>query len=433
MGKVYKEEKRLVRFTYILIAICFINLSFITTPINTAALVMGAILMVLIGTIHFMLRRYFPKGDKYLYILACILATIGITMLYRLDVAKETSLAIKQIVWFIIGVTVYVFVIVLMPELDRLKKYRYIFLILTIIFMSMAKIYNTITGKAAVNGALNWVYIAGFSFQPSEFGKIFLVIYLAIALNKESSSKDEYLGFISDAMEKILGPFGKYYRVGIEPIFTIMFSLGFMVLQTDLGTALMIFGVSITMLYMATGNFKYMLATFALASVGAVAAYFMFAHVKRRVLIWRNPWPYVSGESYQLVQGFYGMAEGGVIGKGLGLGYPNKVPMCESDFIFSAISEEMGILVGFAIILIYLLMFYRSMRGAINIRDNGAKLLDVGLSTMIAIQSLVIVGGVTGAIPLTGITLPFVSYGGTSILSAFIILGILQKISEGEK
>lgn len=428
MGKVYKEEKRLVRFTYILIAICFINLSFITTPINTAALVMGVILIVLIGTIHFMLRRYFPKGDKYLYILACILATIGITMLYRLDVAKGTSLAIKQIVWFIIGVTIYVFVIVLMPELDKLKKYRYIFLIATLVFMPMA----LLLGKE-VYGAKNWVIIGGFSFQPSEFGKIFLVLYLALALNKDSNSKDEYLGGISNFMEKVLGPLGKYYRTGIEPIAVIMISLGFMVLQTDLGTALMIFGVSITMIYMATGNFKYILATFGLASVGSVAAYTMFYHIRRRVLIWRDPWPYVSEESYQLVQGFYGMAEGGVIGKGLGLGYPNKVPMCESDFIFSAISEEMGILVGFAIILIYLLMFYRSMRGAINIRDNGAKLLDVGLSTMIAIQSLVIVGGVTGAIPLTGITLPFVSYGGTSILSAFIILGILQKISEGEK
>lgn len=428
MGKVYKEEKRLVRFTYILIAICFINLSFITTPINTAALVMGAILIVLIGTIHFMLRRYFPKGDKYLYILACILATIGITMLYRLDVAKETNLAIKQIVWFIIGVTVYVFVIVLMPELDKLKKLRYVFLIATLIFMPMALIFGS-----ELNGAKNWVYIGGFSFQPSEFGKIFLVLYLALALNKDSNSKDEYLGSISNFMEKILGPFGKYYRMGIEPIAVILLSLGFMVLQTDLGTALMIFGVSVTMLYMATGNFKYILATFGLASVGAAAAYTMFSHIRRRVLIWRDPWPYVDHESYQLVQGFYGMAEGGVIGKGLGLGYPNKVPFAESDFIFSAISEEMGILVGFAIILIYLLMFYRSMRGAINIRDNGAKLLDVGLSTMIAIQSLVIVGGVTGAIPLTGITLPFVSYGGTSILSAFIILGILQKISEGEK
>lgn len=428
MGKVYKEEKRLVRFTYILIAICFINLSFITTPINTAALVMGVILIVLIGTIHFMLRRYFPKGDKYLYILACILATIGITMLYRLDVAKGTNLAIKQIVWFIIGVTIYVFVIVLMPELDKLKKYRYIFLIATLIFMPMALIFGS-----ELNGAKNWVYIGGFSFQPSEFGKIFLVLYLALALNKDSNSKDEYLGSISDFMEKILGSFGKYYRMGIEPIAVILLSLGFMVLQTDLGTALMIFGVSVTMLYMATGNFKYILATFGLASVGSVAAYTMFSHIRRRVLIWRDPWPYVEHESYQLVQGFYGMAEGGVIGKGLGLGYPNKVPFAESDFIFSAISEEMGILVGFAIILIYLLMFYRSMRGAINIRDNGAKLLDVGLSTMIAIQSLVIVGGVTGAIPLTGITLPFVSYGGTSILSAFIILGILQKISEGEK
>jgi cell division protein FtsW (lipid II flippase) len=185
------------------------------------------------------------------------------------------------------------------------------------------------------------------------------------------------------------------------------------------------------MLYIATSKFKYVAVSLVLFVIGCLISYKLFGHVRLRVMIWKNPWPYKSNQSYQVVQSMYGIAWGGLSGTGLGLGFPSYVPVNIDDFIFSAICEEMGALMGFAIMILSFLLFYRCMRAALFAEDKFSRLLAVGYSAMMAAQVLVIVGGVTNMIPLTGITLPLVSYGGTSMLMTFMGLGVLQKISEG--
>lgn len=211
-----------------------------------------------------------------------------------------------------------------------------------------------------------------------------------------------------------------------------MISLGFMVLQRDLGTALIVFALSVTILYIATSKVKYVITCLILFILGGVISYEIFDHVRIRIMIWQNPWNYANNEGLQIVQSLIAIAWGGLFGTGLGFGFPNYIPVNVSDFIFTVICEELGIVTGLGLIIIYFLLFYRCMRAAVYIEDNFSRLVAVGYSSIIASQALVILGGVINLIPLTGITLPLVSYGGTSMLITFCSLGIVQKISEGE-
>jgi Bacterial cell division membrane protein len=312
------------------------------------------------------------------------------------------AVSIKQIIWFAIGVTGFILIVVLLPDLKSFSKHKYFYLIVTIVFMGMATLIGT-----EINGSKNWIVIGNYNFQPSEFGKLFFVAYLASELKDYKNFKDL-----------------------IRPALIVMLCLGFMVLQKDLGSALIFFGISITMLYIATSKFRYVAICIGLFAAGATISYKLFDHVKIRVLIWSNPWPYANGKSYQVVQSMFSIASGGLTGSGLGLGHPEYVPVNTTDFIFAALCEELGILIGFGIIILYFLLFYRCMRAAVYGEDEFSRLLVVGYSAMIAAQVLVIVGGVMNAIPLTGITLPLVSYGGSSMLITFFSLGIIQKISE---
>jgi len=286
---------------------------------------------------------------------------------------------------------------------------------------------GTLMGKDTF-GAKNWVSVAGFSFQPSEFAKVTLVAYLA------SSLKD--YGIPSKFSMKLGSKFGKGNPKLdgiislIEPAIVVMISLMFMLLQTDLGSALLFFAISLTMLYIATSKKKYVITALLLFILGAVAGYFLFGHVRTRVMIWQDPWMYGYDAGRQIVQSLIAIAYGGFFGTGLGGGYPRSIPVIESDFIFAGICEELGLLTGLAMLILYFLLFYRCIRAAIHAKDNFSRLLAVGYSTMIVSQVLVIIGGITGAIPLTGITLPLVSYGGSSMLITYISLGIIQKISE---
>lgn len=386
---------------YLFIFFGFLNLAFLGKPIDPLAGVFFAVLIVIISLTTWVLKKYYPMGDRLIFLLAITLCSIGLIMLFRLNKTSAT----KQLAWLVIGIFAFLFVVLYLKKgLIKFSKYRYAFLAGTIIFMAMATFIGV-----EILGAKNWVKIGSFSFQPSELGKIFLILYLSTALSNMTSRKQL-----------------------IEPGIVIGISLGFMVIQKDLGTALIIFAISVTMVYLATSKKLYVLISLGLFSVGGLASYAMFAHIKRRIMIWWNPWSYVYNESYQVVQSMYAIAMGGFFGRGLGMGHPDYVAVNESDFIFSVICEEMGLLMGFAILILHFLLFYRSIRSAMHAQNNFTKLLTSGLSVMIATQTLVIVGGVTGLIPLTGITLPFVSYGGTSLLISFLSLSIIQKVSEGE-
>ena len=403
------EERKLLRYTYLLCIVLFLNMFFIGKDgLDNGALIMGVIICVLFGYSHFIIRRFFPDGDKYILLFTNVLAVIGMGMLYRLD----SAVALKQLIWYTVGIAIFILVVVLFPSLTSFGKYKWFYLICTLILMSMGSIFADPT-----YGAKNWVNIGGFSFQPTEFGKLSLVAYLASSL--------QYYG--KDIKEK--SDFVKIKSL-IEPGVVVMVSLGFMVIQKDLGSALLFFAISVTMLYIATSKFKYVLVCLVLFMVGGFISYKLFDHVRLRILIWGDPWKYGFDQGHQVVQSLISIASGGLFGTGLGLGYPSMVPVRNTDFIFAVISEEMGLLTGFAILILYFLLFYRCMRVPVYGKDKFSRLLAVGYSTMIAAQALVIVGGVVGAIPLTGITLPLVSYGGSSMIVTFFSLGIIQKISE---
>lgn len=395
------DEKRLLIYTYIFTLICFFNLSILKWPkesFDKTAMIMGVIVCILIAYAHFIIRKFFPDGDKYIQIFTSILTVIGIVLLYRINKAY----AIKQIIWFTVGMIEFIMIVVLLPDLKRFSKYKYWYLAATIILMSLGTLF-----APKQYGARNWISLGGYSFQPSEFGKIFMVAYLSAALKNYKKYKDL-----------------------IEPAIVVMACLGFMVLQKDLGSALIFFGIAVTMLYISTSKVKYVVTCFGLFSAGSVISYKLFSHVRLRVAIWNDVWAYANNQSLQVVQSMIAIASGGLFGTGLGQGNPEFVPVNLTDFIFAVLGEEMGGLMAFAVIILYFLFFYRCMRAAVYTEDKFSALLAVGYSSMIATQVLVIIGGVINLIPLTGITLPLISYGGSSMITTFFALGILQKISE---
>lgn len=403
--KAKKREKRLLNLVYLLCLLLFTALGFLQQPFDKFALIMGVVLCVLIGYSHFIVRRFYPDGDKFILIFASVLAVVGVAMLYRIN----PNTAIKQLIWIALGIIGYILIVVILPDLKSFAKYKNVYMIITLVLMPLALIFGT-----EQFGAKNWILIGPISFQPSEFAKIALVLYLAAALAKYESKK----GFKEEVKQLF------------QPALVAGFSMGCMVLQRDLGSALIFFGISITLLYVATSKKKYVFTALGLAAIGSVAGYTMFGHVRERVMIWRDPWKYALGSSYQIVEGMYSIAAGGLFGVGLGQGHFQNLPVKESDMIYAIICEEFGIIFAIGLMIIYFLLFYRGIRAAFVTKDSYSQLIAVGFSTMIACQTLVIIGGIFSVIPLTGITLPIISYGGSSVLTIFFALGILQKISE---
>ncbi|MGL4450917.1 MAG: FtsW/RodA/SpoVE family cell cycle protein [Sarcina sp.] len=400
-----KYEKRLLRLVYLLCIGIFTNLALLKTPVDKMAFVMAAVIIVVISFSHYIIRKFYPDGDKYLFILASVLAVIGLGIQYSMSV----NVAIKQLVWFCVGITTYMLIVIIIPKFKNFAKYKNIYLVGTLLFMSMSEVFGT-----TINGAKNWIRFGSFTFQPSEIGKLFIILYLAsVLINYQAKKK------VKDDLKQL-----------IEPGVVVALSVGLMVLQSDLGAAALFFILSLTMLYMATSKKRYVFVGLLLALVGGVIAIFLFAHVKERVVIWLNVWKYAQTQSYQIVQGFYSIAAGGAFGQGLGQGITAFIPFVDTDFVYTAVCQEYGMIFSIAMLFIYFLIFYRGMRAALRSKDNFSKLCAVGFSTLIVVQVLVIIGGIFTIIPLTGITLPLISYGGTSTLTIFFALGCLQKISE---
>lgn len=403
--KTRHDETKLLIITYVFCLALFTDLALLKDPIDKRALIMGAVLCLVIGYSHFVVRKFYPDGDKFLLIFSCILCIIGIAMIYRIN----SSEAIKQVIWFVAGIFIYILAVVLLPDMSKLSKYKYVYLGIVAVLMPLGTLFGKVT-----YGAKNWVYIGGVGFQPSEFAKIALVIYLAAEL-KDFVISDKGIAHIKSL---------------IRPALVVMYSIGFLVLQRDLGSALIFFGVSISIVYASTSKKKYVLTCFGLFSAGCVVAYKLFAHIRKRVAIWRDPWADPNDAGYQIVEGLYSISSGGMFGSGLGQGYPSFVSVNTSDYIFAVICEEFGMIFGIGILILFFLLFYRGIRVAFVTENKFSQLSAVGLSSMIACQVLVIIAGIFALIPLTGITLPFVSYGGSSMLTTFFALGILQKISE---
>ncbi|SKA98484.1 cell division protein FtsW, lipid II flippase [Caloramator quimbayensis] len=396
-----KEEKSILKSIYLVTLLMFFQLSISFGKFDFLPIILGLSSCILIAYSYFIISRFFPAGDKYLLILSSFITQFGLVMIYRLN-SQNPVRAIKQITFFTIGIAAYIFLVIFLPEIKKFERLRYVYIIITIVLLS-----STLFLGREIKGSKNWIQIGRFNMQPSEIAKLFLILYL--------SSSIKYIKNFYDALKESI------------PVFI---SIGLLVVEKDLGAGLIFFGIYITMLYIGTSNFKYILSAVIIFLLGGLASYFIFPHVKVRIDIWLNPFAYKTGKGYQICQSLFAIAAGGLFGTGLGLGYPQFIPEVHNDFIFSAICEEFGLLGASALILLYILLVYRGLRTAIYAKDDYSRLVAVGISSMLAFQIFVVIGGVTKMIPMTGITLPFVSYGGSSMLLNFICLGVLQKISE---
>jgi cell division protein FtsW (lipid II flippase) len=388
----------------------------------------GGGLALLVLVVHGVLRWRARYADPVLLPIATVLNGLGLVMIHRLDLAhhfnNSTSLATRQLLWSGIGVACAIAVIVFVRDHRALARYTYTAMIAGFALLLLPLLPGI--GRE-VRGARIWIGLGPLSFQPGELAKILLALFFAGYL---VTSRDS----LSLVGRKILGlqlPRGR----DLGPILVAwLASLGVLVFESDLGTSLLFFGLFVAMLYVATERISWIVIGLLLFAAGAFLAWTLFAHVQVRVAIWLHPFdPANVATAYQPIQGWYGMASGGLLGTGLGQGRPDLVPFAQSDFIVAAIGEELGLTGVFALIALYGMLVERGLRTAVGVRDGFGKLLAAGLAFSVALQVFVVVGGVTRLIPLTGLTAPFLAYGGSSLVSNWIVVALLLRISDSAR
>ncbi len=363
---------------------------------------------------HLAVRRYAPAADPVLLPITALLSGIGLAFVTRL----KPELAASQLLWVFLGVVALVLTLVVVRSLEALARYKYTIMLGGVVLLLLPAVIGV-----EVNGAKLWLRFAGFSFQPAEVAKVLIVLFVAAYLA-------EHREVLSVSTRRIAGIWLPPARQ-LGPLLAMWaISLIVLVAEKDLGSSLLFFGIFLTALYVATGRAAYVYAGVGLFATGAYGAFLAFTHVQTRIAIWIDPFADAAGRGYQLVQSLFALGAGGMIGTGIGKGLPTRIPFVETDFIFAAIAEELGWLGGVALLLAYLVFCMRGLATAARARSDMAAFTAVGLTGAIALQTFVIVGGVTRLIPLTGITLPFVSYGGSSIVANFIALGLLLRAGD---
>ncbi|MGH9222786.1 MAG: FtsW/RodA/SpoVE family cell cycle protein [Acidimicrobiales bacterium] len=376
------------------------------------------VILGLLAAAHVATRMLAPGADGILLPLAGLLNGIGYVFIARLD----RDLAALQAVWTAVGVGGFILTLVVVRRMRDVERFRYTLALIGVGLLLMPLL--PVLGQN-INGARLWVRLGPINFQPGELAKIALCIFFASYLVEKQmllSHARFQLGPIPFPDLKHYGPLVLMWGV----------SLVVMIFEKDLGSSLLFFALFITLLWVATGRVAYLLIGGALFSVGAYTAWTMFDHVKSRVAIWLNPWPTATEDGYQLVQAMFAFAAGGFAGTNLAQGSPERIPAVSTDFTFAAIAEELGLLGSVAILVAFLLMVGAGFRIAMRAEPPFEKLLAAGLTTILGIQSFIIVAGVTRVIPLTGITLPFISYGGSSLLSNYVLLALLLRISDDQ-
>ena len=384
-------------------------------------------LTALVLALHITLRLVARDADPFVVPIATVLTGLGIAMIYRIDLAGDihgwNSTSTRQLAWTAIALVLAVAVVVALRNYRILFRYTYVAGFTGILLLLLP----IVPGLGGGGNADIWVDVGIFSFQPGELAKIALAIFFAgyLVRTRESlaSTGTRFLG-VTWPRARELGPLLVLWFI----------SLGIIVLQRDLGTGLLIFGMFVAMLYVATGKTSWVLLGVALATVGAVIASQLLPYVRGRFTNWLdafNPELYDSpAGSYQLVNGIFGLAQGGLIGTGLGQGRPELTPLAESDYIFPSLGEELGLVGVFAILCLYMVFTSRGIRIGLAGQDDFGKLLATGLSFTIALQVFIMVGGVTRLIPLTGLTTPFLAAGGSSLVANWIIVALLLRVSD---
>lgn len=394
-----------------------------TTPRIVGFLTASALIL------HLAIRRWARHADPVIAPVGLLLTGLGIIGIHRLDLAEALSQgavsalpasawneeAVAQATWLSIGVALAVALLVLVRDHRRWQRYTWTTMLAGLILLLLP--LAPVIGRE-IRGATLWISIGGLSFQPAEVAKIALTLafagYLAIYGPVLAAVRTRALGL---PRPRDLGPLLVAWLV----------SVGVLVGQRDLGTSLLFFGLFVVLLYVATQRRIWPILGAVLFLGGAAMAWVLFDHVQTRVSLWLDP--FQGDGTSQVALGLYGMAGGGIFGTGLGGGFPQIVPFAESDFIFATLAEELGITGALAILVLYAILVQRGLRIALAARDSFTTLVAVGLATTIGLQAFIVIGGVTRLIPLTGLTTPFMSAGGSSLIANWIILGILLRMS----
>jgi cell division protein FtsW (lipid II flippase) len=385
----------------------------------------GAGFGTLLLVAHLVVRRFAPYADPVLLPVVAVLNGLGLVMIHRLDLARPggTDSAPSQLVWTAVGIVAFVVVLVAVRDHRTLQRYTYTAMLLGLVLLVLPLVPGL---GVTINGARIWIRAAGFSFQPGEIAKLVLIVffagYLVVKRDVLALASKRVLG-IDLPRGRDLGPILVAWAV----------SLAVLVFERDLGTSVLFFGAFVALLYIATERRSWLIIGVLLVLGGGYAAYNFFAHVRRRIDIWIDPFADPTDASFQLVQGLFGFASGGILGNGLAQGRPDLVPFAKTDFIVAALGEELGLTGLMAIMLLYGILVERGLRTAIAARDAFGKLLAAGLSVIFALQVFVVVGGVTRLIPLTGLTTPFLSYGGSSLVANYALIALLLRISDGAR
>lgn len=362
--------------------------------------ILASLLIVLLYLSNIILEKV-TSGDNYILMVVSMLVSIGAIMNFSI----EPVVGLKHLTWALVGIGGFYATYFLVKYINIWDK-----LITPYVIISLLLFIATLVLGTEKQGAKNWIMITeNLSFQPSEFIKIILIFIIAcFYYNKDYFGKVKYSSVI---------------LMGIVYLF-----IGFLFLQRDLGTAVMFLAIFIGIQFIYEENRKLILISVLLTVIAVVMGYFLFNHVRVRFNLWLNPW--LVDISKQVLESLFAISSGGFTGSGIGLGYPKLIPVVNSDFIFAAICEELGLLTGIGVIMFFLLLLYRGIKIALVQRHPFYRILAIGISISFGVQAFICIGGVTKFIPLTGITLPFVSYGGSSMFASFISLGVLQVCSE---
>lgn len=383
----------------------------VVVPVTFLALMLG---------LHLFLVARGTRGDQLLLPLALALTALGLVEVQRL---APDRLALQQLTWSALAALAFVGVMLVPRDLSVLSRYKYTWALLGLVLLLSPLIPGL--GRE-INGARIWIGVGGlFQFQPSEAVKLILAVFFA--------------AYLDEHREMLSSPPRRFGPVPVPPLPYLLPILGMwaiamvvMVFEKDLGATLLFFGIFLAMLYLATGEAFYTLLGAALLVLGGFVAYQVFGHVQARVDTWLAPFSdeLRFGPSFQLVQGLFAFGNAGLVGAGLGNGMPERIPVVWSDFVFAAFTEETGFIGGLALLALYLTFVYRGMLVALRAPTTFLQLLAAGLAFIVAFQTLVIVGGNAKLIPLTGVTLPFVSYGGSSLVTNFMLTALLIRISD---
>jgi cell division protein FtsW (lipid II flippase) len=393
--------------------------------LGNASLIYGAYFLALCVATHIYLRIRLPNADPYLFPLMALLTAIGLVMVYRID----ENLARDQANWFVLGLVLFALTIQLLRDYEVLERYRYTIAAVGLLLLLAPRLPGI---GQQVNGAYLGVKVGPLEFQPAEFSKICIVIFLASYLRENRE-------VLIVGARRVLGvtlPPLKHFGPMLVVWGASMFMLVFI---RDLGSSLMFFAAFLALLYVATGRFSFVVIGMAMFVVGAWFFAATVPHVHDRIEIWLHPYREPSGNGYQILQSIFAQADGGLFGKGFGQGlitipgsHPPEalLPAAQTDTIYSLIVNELGLFGACGVIATYLLITARGFKVALLASDGFSKLLATGLTAVFAIQAFVIIGGVTRVIPLTGVTLPFISYGGSSIVANFVLLALLLLVSD---